>query len=194
MRRAKHKATSGKSKAANNNKYAFFPSKMRKYAYNTPATKNKENVKIGRKFIIRPTPLFNRIACISSSIGLLIQILIDRIRKTVDDVFKIAAEHTTRRADVSTATENACETELREWRYAGRPKKPAVDTEDEEEENTKKGGPDGAVLRVAELGASYVNLASKNYEKGHITYAGYLNTIGISKNSHERLRKKGVIE
>ncbi|MBP3443479.1 MAG: ImmA/IrrE family metallo-endopeptidase [Methanocorpusculaceae archaeon] len=90
--------------------------------------------------------------------------------------------------------ENACETELREWRYAGRPKKPAADTEDEEEENTKKGGPDGAVLRVAELGASYVNLASKNYENGHITYAGYLNTIGISKNSYERLRKKGVIE
>ena len=90
---------------------------------------------------------------------------------------------------------DAGETELREWRHAGRAKKPAVKTEEEEEENTKKsGGPDGAALSVAELGASYVTLASKNYEKGHITYAGYLNTIGISKNSHERLRKKGVIE
>lgn len=75
----------------------------------------------------------------------------------------------------------------------------SIDEEDAEDDSqpteTKKlsGGPDRALLTVKGLGEAYINLAQKNYEKGHISYATFLENIGISKNSYERLKKKGEL-
>lgn len=70
-----------------------------------------------------------------------------------------------------------------------------LDDEDEEQAKSPTSQKiDRAKLVLAELGTPYVALASRNYDGEHISYTGYLNTLGISKNSYERLKKKGVIE
>lgn len=56
---------------------------------------------------------------------------------------------------------------------------------------TKKGGVDRALQTLYELGEPYIRVANRNHDEGHISYTKYLNAIGISKNSDERLLKKG---
>ncbi|MCZ0860068.1 ImmA/IrrE family metallo-endopeptidase [Methanocorpusculum sp. MG] len=83
------------------------------------------------------------------------------------------------------------------------PKKQIEDPDSVDEEETgdlatvgtkkSSGGPDRALLTVRGLGEAYVNLAQKNYERGHISYASFLENVGISKKSHERLKKRGVL-
>lgn len=87
--------------------------------------------------------------------------------------------------------------ELATWKAAAgkKIKEPEPDEDEDDKEKTPKGKPkiDRSLLKVQELGATYLSLANENYTSGKITYLKYLNTLGITKNAHERLQKKGVL-
>lgn len=99
---------------------------------------------------------------------------------------------------------NAASDELSKWTSDADKNKIGIKTESEDddndgdEENTDKNkkskGLDAALLRVSEVGSSYIKLADRNYENGNISYSTFLENIGITKVSHERLIKKEVMD
>ncbi|HJJ47161.1 MAG TPA: ImmA/IrrE family metallo-endopeptidase [Methanocorpusculum sp.] len=80
---------------------------------------------------------------------------------------------------------------LTKWREEVLKRKTALKIDGE---TPKTSGPDGASLKINELGSAYVSLTNRNYKLGKITYASFLETLGISKKSHERLQRRGLME
>ncbi|HJJ55103.1 MAG TPA: ImmA/IrrE family metallo-endopeptidase [Methanocorpusculum sp.] len=84
--------------------------------------------------------------------------------------------------------------ELAQWKKDVSSQKMDVGRDEAEGAQKKKGGPDASKVRLSELGDSFVNLAGRSYDAGNITYSTYLETLGISKRSHDRLVMSGDLE
>jgi len=86
---------------------------------------------------------------------------------------------------------NAGAKELAEWKAKALENK-------QKKENKNKDEKSKIIIKpydkkVGELGQGYLALAEKNYSTGKISYATYLENIGLNKVTHERLHQEGVM-